>query len=216
LQSVSQLGLCQRCDGPVRAEIESRLRILGESEKLVNESKNYKTRLSRCDELVRQLEGLRALAERGIPALGKLAEYPGMISEVHHSRNRIVLAEVDDLLEKAELKSDSAATATAKATAFRALLPRLHDLRKELTDPAPIEKHIRAIEFKINRIQLDGLIEKAEKSVFKENWTKALDEYKEALFFVKNDSIDDFNQSGVIHELEHKIAEISAKLKPGQ
>ena len=46
--AVGSDGLCNQCRPGVAVEVQSHLRVIKESLKLADRSKNYKTRLSRC------------------------------------------------------------------------------------------------------------------------------------------------------------------------
>lgn len=60
----------------------------------------------------------------------------------------------------------------------------------------------------LHETQLNAFLEEARKAEFKGNKKKALDQYKEALYFLRNDEIDDSLQAGKIKEIEKKISEL--------
>ena len=65
----------------------------------------------------------------------------------------------------------------------------------------------------IRRMKLEaerGRIEDAKKAEFKNQRKKALDKYYEALYFLKNDEIDDSLQQDHISMIESKIKELSS------
>lgn len=69
------------------------------------------------------------------------------------------------------------------------------------------EMEIKVRKF-LHETQLNAFLEEARKAEFKGNKKKALDQYKEALYFLRNDEIDDSLQAGKIKEIEKKISEL--------
>jgi len=61
----------------------------------------------------------------------------------------------------------------------------------------------------IHKTQLNEYIEEAKKAEFKDQKSKALDKYQEALYFLQNDEIDDSLQKENIDELKAKISELT-------
>ncbi len=60
-----------------------------------------------------------------------------------------------------------------------------------------------------HQTQLNAYLEAARKAEFKGQKKKALDQYLEALYFLRSDEIDDSLQAEKISELEAKISELS-------
>ena len=57
-----------------------------------------------------------------------------------------------------------------------------------------------------------GYLEAARKAEFKGNVKKAIDQYQEALFFIRNDDIDDTQQRFEINEIETKLTELRCRV----
>jgi hypothetical protein len=196
-------------------EIQHHLNALEAAQAVINDrGKSLKVKLAQCDVATSSTSRLAEFAALGIP-IGK-NDYPAMLENVQRVRDQVVSVEADAIIEKAKLQSGAAATVSGKSSAFRSALSKLFELQRLVTDESLIQSRIQTVQFENNKIQINGIVEKARRSEFKGEWEQALEQYQDALFHVKNDPVDDFFQSGVIHELEHKIAEISAKLKPGQ
>jgi NADH pyrophosphatase NudC (nudix superfamily) len=66
LLSVSKNGLCKSCDQLVVMDVQQRGQIINDCMKLVDKSKNIKTRLSRCDLLIEHAQALSEYEDKGI------------------------------------------------------------------------------------------------------------------------------------------------------
>jgi len=64
--SVNSEGLCKKCTPYVLLEVSEHGRIITESVKLINESKNAKTRVSRCDLVIEHPEAILKYGDSGI------------------------------------------------------------------------------------------------------------------------------------------------------
>jgi len=69
LLSVSANGLCKSCDQIVVMDVQQRGRIINDCMKLIDKSKNIKTRLSRCDLLIEHAQALLEYEHKGIPTV---------------------------------------------------------------------------------------------------------------------------------------------------
>lgn len=216
LPSVNPMGLCDPCAQVVLPTIQSYLETIRTCEAEVNSpSLSLADKLSRLDLIEQCVNGICEYEKMGIP-IGKNNDYAAASQLIATARVEFVGGEADRLIEKAKLQSDAAATVATRVAPFKSLLAQLFDLQHLIQDPGCITQRIQRVQFDINRIRIDGFMDSARKSEFKGEFRQAIGQYQEALFHVKNDAVDDFFQSGVIHELEHKISEISAKLKSGE
>ena len=59
---------------------------------------------------------------------------------------------------------------------------------------------------------MSGYVETAEKAEFKGNTKQALDQYLEALYFLKTDDVDDQLQAAEIARISRKIAELGGSV----
>lgn len=199
--------LCKTCEPTIIREIQSRARIIKDCMKLVDESKNLKTRLSRCDLLIEHAQALLKYQEKGIPTITPspsqlLAEYSAM-------RDQIILdsltAEAEKMLAKAEIE----ATPRTSINEANKVLLRIQEGKQELQDSSKLdhlEKRVRRFK---HETQLNAYLEAAHKAEFKGQKKKALDQYQEALYFLQTDEIDDSLQKGKIGEIKTKISELS-------
>jgi len=107
-------------------------------------------------------------------------------------------------LAKAKLATSSR---TSVGEANKALL-KIRDAKEELEDPSRLDTLEARVKTFSHETQLNTFIEAARKAEFKGQKKKAIEQYQEALFFLKNDDIDDELQGREISKLEKKIAEL--------
>ncbi len=204
--SVTKNGLCKTCDAVVVMDVQQRVRIIQDSINLIEKSKITKTKVSRCDTLLEHAGALAEYERKGIPTLQPLPSQ--FITEYTAQRDNIicdgVTAEVDKALAKAELATSSR---TSVGEANKALL-KIRDAKEELEDPSRLDTLEARVKTFSHETQLNTFIEAARKAEFKGQKKKAIDQYQEALFFLKNDDIDDELQGREISKLEKKIAEL--------
>lgn len=210
LQSVNANGLCANCQPIVLTVVNSKIRIIQDSIRLVSESKTLSVRLSRCDLILEHTKSLIPYEEKGIPTFEPLpsvmyAKYSGL-------RDELVVdtleKEFNACIEKALLSQ----AASAKVKGITKVQSRLPEYKSKMLDP----KRIEPLEFRIaamlHEAQLSAFLEEAKKAEFKGNKKKALDQYYEALYFLRNDCIKDSDQQERINFLETKVRDMGGKL----
>lgn len=205
--SVSANGLCKSCDPVVTMDVQQRWRIINDCMKLVGESKNMKTRLSRCDFLLEHAQALLAYEHKQIPTISPSPSQ--LLSEYAAMRDQIVVEGVTVEVEKALAKAGIAAAPSTSINEANKALLKIREGKQELRDKAKLDQ----LEARVRRFsyetQLKGYLEAARKAEFKGQKKKALDQYQEALYFLRNDEIDDSLQAEKIGEIEAKISELS-------
>lgn len=95
-----------------------------------------------------------------------------------------------------------------RITKISKIIAKAKEYQTKLNDPKSIESFISDLEAAAHQLQLNTYIETAEKAEFKGSKKKAIDQYLEALYFLKTDDIDDKLQKDQIEEIETKIAEL--------
>lgn len=205
---VSNAGLCNNCHRPVMSSLLSVLKVLDESIKLVNNSKNFTTRINRidlaiekCDVLYNEFwsKGITVFEPDPIEAKGKLLK----------QKEDIVDKGIKDLVERHIDKSKRAKTVRTKISNADKALDELLKF-KQLYDyeNKGMEETIHAY---IHKVQFDDYVEQAEKHAFKGNIKKAIDKYQDTLFFLKKDNIPDDSQKELFEMIEKKIDELQEK-----
>lgn len=204
---VSANGLCNSCEPIVVMDVEQRGRIINDCVELVTESKNMKTRLSRCDLLVEHAQALLEYEQKGIPTISPPPSE--LLTEYTPMRNQIVLEGVTAEVEKALAKAEIAATSRTSINEANKALLKIRDGKQELHDQTKLDQLEARVRRFLHQTQLNAYLEAARKAEFKGQKKKALDQYLEALYFLRNDEIDDSLQAEKISELEAKISELS-------
>jgi hypothetical protein len=200
-------GLCDWCNHTVFISINNIQRVLNESLELIKTSKNFKTRISRIDVAIDNCNTL--LIEYWSKGLRLFDDPNQLINELQLARAEIIEDEIINRVENYLEKANSTKTVRSKITNAEKALYDLHLFKKEY-DYSNLEME-QTIKTFIHNVQFDEFILNAEKNEFKGNTKKAIDQYQEALFFLKKDGIPDEEQSGIIKELENKINSLVLK-----
>ena len=205
--SVSEDGLCKSCESIVVMDIQQRVRIINDCIKLVNESKNMSTQLSRYDLLREHAQVLLEYEQRGIPTISPPPSQ--FLSEYTIKRDQIVLEGVTAEVEKALARAEIAATPHTSINEANKALLKIREGKKELNDKAKLDQLEARIRHFSHEKQLNEYLEADRKAEFKGKKKKALDQYQEALYFLRGDNIDDSLQAEKIGEIEAKISDLS-------
>jgi hypothetical protein len=206
--TVNQDGLCSVCQQVVSNEVSQCARIINDCVRIIDESENMKTRLSRTDLLVEKAEDLMRYENRGIPTIGPLSPSE-LVSKYKSMRDDIIMESISSEVDKAIEKAKIATTVrTAISQANKALL-KIQEACEEISDPSKLEGARSRIKQFTHRTQLDGFLDAARKAEFKGQKKKALDQYQEALYFLRTDDVDDELQAENIAKIEDKISELS-------
>ncbi|HHW26215.1 MAG TPA: hypothetical protein GXX23_02615 [Firmicutes bacterium] len=209
LVSVNQYGLCMNCQSAVAVETSSRLRVINESSEIIRNSKNLATRLSRCDVLEENARELRKYEERGLPVTNPLPSQ--LMALAQQLREEVLSEEAVKILDAARAKADVVATPKARVSALSAGLLKITELCGKIDPtPAKVRESQEALKAEVRRANLEVFLDDARKAEFKGQVNKAIDKYKEALYFLKTDVVDDRLQDKDIAEIEGKIAELGA------
>lgn len=205
--SVSEDGLCKSCESIVVMDIQQRVRIINDCIKLVNESKNMSTQLSRYDLLREHAQVLLEYEHKGIPTISPAPSQ--FLSEYTTNRDQIVLEGVTAEVEKALARAEIAITSRTSINEANKALLKIREGKKELNDKAKLDQLEARIRHFSHEKQLNEYLEAARKAEFKGKKKKALDQYQEALYFLRSDDIDDSLQEEKIGKIEAKISELS-------
>lgn len=95
---VSTNGLCKSCNPIVVMDVQQRGRIINDCVRLVRESKNVKTRLSRCDLLIEHARALLEYEHRGIPTVRPCPSR--LLSEYSAVRDQVVFEGVTEEVQE--------------------------------------------------------------------------------------------------------------------
>jgi hypothetical protein len=200
-------GLCDWCNHTVLISIDNILRVLDESIELIKTSKNFKTRINRIDVALDNCNTL--LIQYWSKGLRLFNDPNQLINELNLVRSEIIEDEISNKVENYLEKANHTKTVRSKITNAEKALYDLHLFKKDY-DYTNLEME-QSIKSFIHKVQFDEFILNAEKNEFKGNTKKALDQYQEALFFLKKDDIPLEDQSEIINRLENKVNSLLVK-----
>lgn len=178
---VSANSLCKSCEPIVVMNVQQRGRIINDCMKLVAESKNMKTRLSRCDLLIEHAQALLEYEHKGIPTVSPSPSQ--LLSEYTAMRDQVVLEGVTAEVEKALAKAEIVATPRTSINEANKALLKIREGKQELCDEAKLDQLEARVRRFSHETQLNAYLEAARKAEFKGQKKKALDQYQEALYF---------------------------------
>lgn len=204
---VNNEGFCKNCED-VHMVVKRHLEIIQESQKIVLSSKNINTKLSRLDVIIDNAKSISKYEEK-IP--GIVSPSTSEIIRVCLSdKKEIILESVYSTVSKHQNKAELAVTLKSKINELNKILLKLNEAKSILGEyPQKLIIIERSIRSEIHKIKLNNIIEAAKKAEFKGQVKKAIDQYQEALYFLKTDDVDDSSQKQSIAEVEKKIAELS-------
>jgi SH3 domain protein len=101
---VSQDGLCEACEPIVSRTLDERIPVVNDCMKLVAESNDTETRLSRCDLLIEHAEALMEYECKGIPTMEPLPSE--LVTEYRAMRGQILSQDVAKEVEEAPARTE--------------------------------------------------------------------------------------------------------------
>jgi len=211
--SVTENGLCTSCNPIIVRDIVQRKKDIARQAKAVNLPGKLENKVQRCDAAIRHLKVLADYERRGIPI--RDFSPSSFLQECQQTRERILADGLEKLVSDGLARAEVAMTATAKIAQASHALIRLRDFNDQGARPGLLETLERKLKDFLHTTQLNAYLEKANKAEFKGQYKKALDQFREALYFLKHDEIDDKLQAAHIGEIEKKIAELKSRLAAG-
>jgi hypothetical protein len=192
----------------VAMQVAQAARVIKESNDIINKSKNTATRLSRCDTIIEIVEKLRYLETKGIPTIDPS---PSKLVEIFTKERDAILYEgTKDEVERLVQKAELATSPKARLNNANSALLKIIDAKKETKDLSRFDDLEKRMKLYIHKIQLQSFLDAADKAEFKGDKKKALDQYQEALYFLRADQIDDELQQKEIKQIEAKIKNLQA------
>lgn len=205
--SVNKRGVCKDCAFFVDNDVENSLRIIKDSAKLVEKSAKYETKIGRCKDIITAAERLLRYEIKGIQTI---TPEPSIIINSYKSLlPKLIEKALKDEISKYIEKARTAVKHTSRINQLEKGIQKIAEYRIEHGDNELFDQYEKKMSELIQKVQYEELIEKADKAEFKGQSTKALDMYLDALYHLKNDDIEDAEQSKEISYLEQKIAELS-------
>jgi len=206
--SLSSNALCQRCEPFFQLDLHQRVRIIQDSQEIIKASRNLDTKLSRFQVAIDHLAALREYERHGIETVQP--EPSEAIRNYVHRRTEEIADHAKLAHDDAVAKADLAVSSRSKVTALSKGLLKLRDLTQYAPDS--IKGLNQDLLQRIAKTTMTDYLEKARKAEFKGQQKKALEQYYEALYFLKHDEVDDSLQMEHITVLEQKIVELGGSL----
>jgi len=201
--SVNQDGVCKNCEGIIVIDVQQRMRIINESIELFENSKKMETRLSRLDLVEEHLSAITQYEDKNIEIINPSAK--SLLNKFEGKHDKIILEHMTEIAENALTKAEVATTTRTKVNAINKALLKIREMQKQLEEASSLDDLEKKLNTFIHKTQIDSFINEAKKAEFKGNNKKAIDQYQEALYFLKTDNVDDIQQQKEISEIEANI-----------
>jgi len=200
---VSNEGLCNSCQQIIIFDFQQRMRIVDESIELVDNSKKMETRLSRLELVKEHLLVIVQYEDKQIEVMNPTAKE--VLKKLEGYHDKIILEHMTEMAESALTKAEVATTTNTKVNAINKALLKIREMEKQLEKTSSLNDLEKKLNTFIHETQINSFINEAKKAEFKGNIKKAVDQYQEALYFLKTDNIDDIQQQKEISEIEANI-----------
>jgi hypothetical protein len=205
--NISQNGLCRTCDAKVVFIVQQKSKIVSDCIRLVNESKNLDTRMSRLALMIKHLDAIEEYEKKGIPTITPLASELKMKYLAMH--DVLIEETIRKQFNEIPTRVESGQSLTTINNAIVKILLTINSQKQYLLDNAYLNKLESDVLSYQNKIKANKFIDNAKKAEFKGEKKKAIDQYQEALFLLKNDRIEDAAQKEEIDQITKKLEELT-------
>lgn len=185
--TVDRNGLCTGCAPAVINSINNRARVLIESQKIMNTSRNAETRLSRARVAIDCCRTLADYARKGIPTV--TPDPRDLARDFEDSIRSIVAEYILELRHEANLKAATASTEAGKTAGYRKAIQKLDKISSQVVDVTGIELAIEEMKEDIIGVRFDVLEAKARAALVKKQEKRALGYFIDGLLAL-NESRD--------------------------
>jgi hypothetical protein len=199
--------LCESCYAEYVSVARRNGEILHESIAIINKSSNPETVLSRVGVAQAAAEAIAPYARMGIATALRLQALEAL-PQLQEFPNKVLRALLSEERPKARAKSNAAKTRAGKIGPYQKLLDKLYKIQHHYDDMTLFETLEREVLQEMDQVHIEALMLEAEKEEFKGNTRKALDKYKDALFEIRKDRIDDDLQRSLIERIEGCIGRL--------
>ncbi len=206
---VDYRGLCKSCSAEVSFELQQRARVIDSSLKIVNDGKVFKTRWERCELVLEHARQLQRYEQMDISVSEPSPST--VISNLEEVQEEILTEQIELILKDSISKAKLAKTDSSITSAINMGITKLEKLSDIVGDEDSVFQAMDTLNEQSKKILYSSFIEKAKKFEFKEQYSKALDQYYEALYVLKTDDVNDAKQVAEIEELEQKIQELKSR-----
>lgn len=198
--------ICTKCVQRHMPEIESRCRVIGESGKIVEDSKNIDTRLSRIDVAIQNLESLVPYERKGVATL---SEPPSKAIKLFEEKRKEIIGQyIREQKHGAREKSKDASTASAKLTPYAKAVERLTKLMDGVEDISELQLAIAELRMERDAVRFEQLMRKGDAALAKGSEKSALSSYVDAYIALKDDTTPDAKQKDKLEQAKSKIIDL--------
>lgn len=203
--------LCSRCAGVIALELKNTGRIVADSERLIETSKNLDTKLKRCDLIISKAQELTRYEQMGIRIMDPLPS--SYVEQYKSRRDQIVVDTMRELAEETKKKSANNEDSKKTAADLKKAATTIRDSGEEVNQSynrevlGQMEKELLDL---AQQAQINSYLEAADKAGFMGQKKKALNQYQEALYYIHKE-----NESGravdeeVAEAIRQKLQELS-------
>lgn len=153
-------GLCNQCSKIVKLEVQQRMRIVNESVKIVDNSKNLETRLSRLNLIYEQLNELYKFEQHGIDIIKPSPS--NILEQLRGKKDQIILEVMSLKAEEAQKRSALAKTLYLKSTPLLKVLENITEYKEKLDDPNILSALEQRVKNTIQTLHIDGHLIRAQ------------------------------------------------------
>lgn len=207
--------LCEGCFQEYAYIGERSGKILRESISIINKSSKPETILSRVEVAKSAAKAILPYAKMGLDAAREFQPEEAL-AQLELMPNRLLDAMLAEELPKARAKSKAAKTSTGKLSPYRRLLDKFYSIQHYYDDMTLFEKIEHDVLREMDLTQIEAIMFDAEKEEFTGNSKKAIQKYKEALFEIRKDRIDDREQNQKTELIKSKILKLGGELPIGE
>jgi hypothetical protein len=210
--SLSHHHLCNSCEPCFQLDLQQRVRIIQDSQKIVESSRSLDTKRSRIQVALDHLKALQNYERHGIETI--LPPPSEAIRNYERKYQEEIAAYAKIVHEDALAKAGVGTTSKSKIAALSKGLLKLRQLTQHSS--SNVRPLTESLQEQIAKVTMSDYLEKARKAEFKGQTKKALEQYYEALYFLKHDDVDDRLQTEHIASLEQKILGLGGSLNDRQ
>jgi len=209
---LTEKGLCETCSPAITMDISNRLGMIKHCKKALKESEEPNTLLAKSDLIVEQAEALLEYEKRGIPTIRPAPSE--LIRTYREGRDTLILKCAESMVEKAVAATEALTSTDTKISWLKKIFPKIEQYKTRVDNQELFDALERSVTQLIQQTQLTGYLEKARDAVRKSQEKRALDLYKSALHFLKDDETDQTLRQENMPAVEAKIAELKGAEEP--
>lgn len=208
--SLSADGLCNACRPPVVRDIVQRKKQVERLVRNVNMRGDFVKKVQDCDNAIRHLTVLEDYERRGIPI--RDLSPSSLLAEYRQRREKILFSGIEKLVGDALVRAEVSISVNARIREASKGLLRLESLRNLVRSRKVLDPFETRLKNLIQSTQLSGYLDGARKAEFKGQHKKALDRYRDALYFLSHEEIDEKLKGESVPEVEKKISDLEKTL----